>query len=220
MVVTASIMAHESRADMARKLMFDLGKSEMARIILDSITLSIQKGEANRENEWKNGRECLLKGVDSDWHVVLQDDAVIGPNFLQNAYGSITQSPEKTLISFYLGTGTPYPITVETSLRKAHASSWLSHYSLLWGVGFAVPGSMIRDIVEFCDGLPEKVEYDRKIGEYFRNQGKRVLYTNPSIIDHLDGDTLLGRRKNVIRKAHRYEEGIIGTFNQSVTEIK
>jgi hypothetical protein len=72
--------------------------------------------------------------------------------------------------------------------------AWLTHTTLLWGVGILIPTETIPTILTTPSALP----YDRRIGSHF----DQVLYTWPSLVDHADIPSLLHNR-GVERRAHR-----------------
>jgi hypothetical protein len=134
--------------------------------------------------------------VDSDWHVVLQDDAIPCDNFtthVESALGFLSDAGwDKSVVSFYTGTLRPQRERVASSVATADAvgATWLKSRSLMWGVGVAMPTFKIRQFLSWGkrhSGLP----YDVRIGTFARRNEMPVLYTVPSLVDHADGPSLV-----------------------------
>lgn len=193
--LSAAIMAVPERSEAARKLCEQLANQGLyARIIFDS-----------KRVEWDTGKRALLSyDDDADYHIVLQDDAIIGDNFVANAIRAIQEVPVRTLISFYVGTQRPYKISVKEAADKARqrGGSWLTFNTLLWGVGIAVP---TEDIPSIAYANSSIFAYDRRVGQFYKAIGRSVYYTFPSIVDHDDEvPSALDHTTNGRRVAHRF----------------
>lgn len=177
MKISVSIMAHPSRRRQAEKLLVQLAG---AGFIMRFITWD------QLNNEWDTGSRALAAGIGSgsDYHVVLQDDAILCPNFYDNVAAALAAVPQKSLVSLYTGTGRPLPDRVSNAVAKSANGSWLRFQTLLWGVGVAVPTAHIADLLEFVADRSEV--YDTRIGYAYMRQALPVYYTNPSLVDHDD----------------------------------
>lgn len=184
------IAAHPTRSMMAE----DLARQVGGQIVWDQ-----------GRGEWDTHRRALLVGaasVPEDSHViVLQDDALPVPDFPEHARDAIEVHPN-ALISFYVGTGRPRQPLVRKAITEAddHECAWLSCNSLLWGVGIAVPARYVAGIVQYRSNLP----YDQRLGAWSRRFQVPVVYTWPSLVDHLDTVGLVRHRKPAVKRiAHR-----------------
>src|SRR5690606_31733722 len=75
-----------------------------------------------RNNEWDTGaRAWRLHDPDADWHLVLQDDAILCPNFADRLHATLAQAPTGP-VSLYIGTGRPRQTQVQRALRDADGS--------------------------------------------------------------------------------------------------
>lgn len=169
------------------------------------IKTSIVYDEKNEE--WDTGKRSLQDfHPDAMWHIVLQDDAVLPPNFHETVC-SLLRHADFTLTSFYVGQCRPFPQRVNRAVGRAirSKSTWLEARSLYWGVGVAIPTNQINDVLEGvkdCD-LP----YDQRLGFYYDKNNMPVRYTLPSIVDHKDDGSLLpghDRRASSPRVAHQF----------------
>lgn len=201
-------MAHPKRKEWALDLEQKL-KSQGA--IVD-----ITWDKINRQ--WETAERALLKGTESHWHIVLEDDAIIGDNFYQNALKAISAVPEQSLISFYVGTHKPFGGQVTKAVEKAknEGASWLSFRRLNWGVGIAIKGNHIIPMLE--KARRSHLPYDEKIGLYYKSLYRKVYYTFPSIVDHRDEPSINKNTPKGKRVAHLYTDELID-FNDIVVQI-
>ena len=172
-------MAHPKRKDLVNTLFLTLCKSsENVTIVWD-----------RRNNEWDTGKRCLEMADETcDWTVIIQDDAVIGENFVKNVENYLRKA-EKTLTSFYLGRGRPYykEMLKVVAAAQENNCNLISIPHLYWGVCIALPSI---DCKEIAKEENEKV-YDAKIGNFYFKKGKQVIYTLPSLADHSHCQSLI-----------------------------
>lgn len=209
MKISVAVMAHPKRMVEAASLMTELLEYPFCdyRLITDA-----------DNSEWKTGKRALQVGIGmGEWHVVIQDDAILTPNFYENIERAITALDQKTLISLYTGTSRPIPGRVTAAVKAMPDGSFLRFMQLMWGVGLVIPSDHIAPMLEFVEDID--LQYDNKIGEFYCRQGLPVYYTVPSLVDHNDDiDSLLpghGRAINhEARKAHRLAGGLIEWTNK------
>lgn len=195
MRISIAIMAVPERLEQAKALEQEIhAQGGYSRIILDQT-----------RKEWHTGKRALLAyDEEAEWHIVLQDDAIIASNFLENVNRALREVPRRTLVSFYTGTHRPYRISVQQAVDKAKkmGGSWLTFNTLLWGVGIAIP---TEDIPSIAYARSSILAYDRRVGQFYKAIGKSVYYTFPSIVDHNDDmPTTLNHQTNGKRIAHQF----------------
>lgn len=204
MNISITIMAHSKRSKAANLLAYELGQYPFC-------DTSITWDEINEE--WHTGKRALLAGVGKgDWHVVIQDDAILSPDFYKNLEQMIYSLKQKTLISLYTGTARPLANRVAGAVRKTADGGFLRHHQLFWGVGIVIPTDHIMPMLEFVEDID--LQYDNKIGEFYCRNGLPVYYCIPSLVDHDDDtDTLIaghGRDINFEpRVAHKLATGLV-----------
>lgn len=211
MIITATVMAHPKREKQARELQRQL-------LAYPFYTTSITWDEINEE--WHTGKRALQAGLlagGGDWHVVIQDDAILTPDFYQNIEQMIYSLKQKTLISLYTGTARPLANRVAGAVRKTADGGFLRHHQLFWGVGIVIPTDHIMPMLDFVEDID--LQYDNKIGEFYCRNGLPVYYCIPSLVDHDDDiDSLLpghGRDINFEpRVAHRVAKGLVSWTNK------
>ena len=164
-------------------------------------------------SEWHTGKRALQDGIGKgDWHVVIQDDALLTPDFYNNIEGAIKALPVKTLFSLYTGTARPLKRRVSDAVAKAKDGDWLQSHQLYWGVGIVIPSDHIAPMLEFVE--PIDLQYDNKIGEFYCQNELPVYYCIPSLVNHDDdlGTLIAGHGTDVSpepRVAHRLAAGSI-----------
>lgn len=204
MKISIAIMGHPKRDQQIQDLLTQI---VWMRFCATTVALDTEN------SEWHTGKRALQAGIGvGDWHVVIQDDAIMTTNFYENLEGAIKALDQKTLISLYTGTSRPLPGRVKAAIDAAPDGSWLRHHQLFWGVGIVIPSDHIRLMLDFVENID--LQYDNKIGEFYCRQGLPVYYTVPSLVDHNDElDTLLpGHGRHISdepRKAHRLAGGLI-----------
>lgn len=204
MNITVAVMAHPKRRLQAEYL----GTILKYYPFMDVSIVYDEIGE-----EWHTGKRALLRGANrGDWHVVIQDDAILTPNFYENIEGAINSLDTKTLISLYTGTARPLPDRVSAAVEKAADGNMLESHQLFWGVGIALPADHIMPMLDYVEKI--ELQYDNKIGEFYRQNALPVYYTMPSLVDHDDdlGTLLEGHGHHISpepRKAHRLAAGLV-----------
>jgi hypothetical protein len=203
MNISITIMGHPKRDASIQKLLIAI--VNMQRFCDVSVTLDTEN------SEWHTGRRALLAGVGKgQWHVVIQDDAILTPDFYENIERAIAAIGDKTLISLYTGTSRPLGERVSAAVAKAKDGEFLRHHQLFWGVGIAIPSDHIEPMLEFVEDI--ELQYDNKIGEFYCQNGLPVYYTIPSLVDHDDdlGSLLEGHGiAPEPRVAHRLATGLV-----------
>ncbi len=215
MNITVAVMAHPKRKDRAEALALQLKKYPFM-----DVTISYDGVDAHtHQDEWANGCRAMMAGWErGDWHVVVQDDAILTPNFYENIEGAIANVPTRSLISLYTGMPRPMGKRVKLAVDKANDETWLSYWLLMWGVGLLIPSNHIKPMIDFVSDRDEP--YDTRIGIFYQRNMLPVYYTMPSLVDHDDEiDSLLDHGKaGGARVAHRLATGLI-TWNNKVISI-
>ncbi|GAA4391759.1 hypothetical protein [Tsukamurella soli] len=145
----------------------------------------------------------LADRSDADWLIVLEDDAVPCRDFLDRAADALAYAPS-VAVSFYVGTGRPLGRRIIRALLAAEQAGnvWLTNPGLLWGVGVALRADIVKPML---DGVTEiRRPYDERMGEWLASHKIPVAYTLPSLVDHEDGQSIIGTdRPEMVRKAHK-----------------
>lgn len=174
-----------------------------------------------QNSEWHTGRRALAYGIGkADVHVVLQDDAIINEHFFTNLEKALKAAPIRTCVSLYTGTVRPFNDRVTRAVATAKDGSWLSGYLLFWGVAIALPTEHIEPLLEFCD--TDDDPYDTRIGKFYFGNMTKVLYTNPSLVDHDDDIGSLIEGRDDLPQGKRVARNMIANdvdWTGTITEI-
>ncbi len=177
-----------------------------------------------KRNEWHTGNRALAAfDKDATHHLVIQDDAIVVPNFRRHAAEAIAALPhnDKALVSFYLGKGAPH--VAQPSIRAA--IPLLDEHELTWvggapttGVALALPTADIPALRRFANSPKVKDPYDERIWRWYSLRQRPIMATWPSLVDHVDGETVAHAVDQLQghRKAHRFAEPILPWSKKAV----
>lgn len=202
MKISVAIMAHPKRRVDAEAL---YGQLKLLPFVAPEVIYDQQN------EEWHTGERALRYGVGKgDWHVVLQDDAVLTPDFYANIESAIAAVPTKVLVSLYTGRSRPLAQRVQIAVDKAQDGEWLNFHMLLWGVGIMLPSDHIEPMLDFIN--EERwvdTPYDTRVGIFYQSNMLPIYYTMPSLVDHNDdlGSLLAHGKSEAPRVAHRLATG-------------
>lgn len=192
-MISVAVMAHRSR----EALVLDL---------VQSIDADVTVAWDQRNNEWDTGRRALCAyDRDAQWHVVLQDDAVVCRDLIAGLGHALERVPVNAAVGLYIGRERRENGRIARIAARADAEqcSWIHLPQLHWGVGLVVPVALIDDVVRTGDRT-HVVEYDRRLSSVFRKMRMPVWYPWPSLVDHRDEPSLLRHDRHEPRRAHRF----------------
>lgn len=208
--ISIAVMAHPDRAKEADKLFRKLGKFYSRALVFDK-----------DNNEWNTGVEALHAHTDSDYHVIIQDDAIIGPKFFENVFRAILYAPQNTALSFYTGKVRPFPKRVATAVATARNvnASYLQWDRLGWGVCFSLPTYQIDQMLGYVKG--SSLPFDQRISLFYNRYKLPVFYTNPSLVNHdyKLGSLIKNDYNQEPRVAHYFEPEEVEVWNERVVQI-
>lgn len=219
MKISVAVMAVPAREPQAEYL-----KAILSYMPFSDVSVVYDEAyKGNHDSEWNNGVASLRAGLGKgDYHVVIQDDALLTPHFYENIEGAIKNCPGgKALISLYTGKARPFPRRITDAVKRADEAqaTWLRHYLLIWGVGIIIPTDHIEPMLDYVADWTEP--YDTRIGIFYSRNRMPVYYTMPCLVDHDDelATAIPGHgTKPGARVAHRLATGLID-WNDIVTDI-
>lgn len=200
--VSVAVMAHPDRAAHVAGLLNRLDRAASVAWDTDGPATS------NPQRRWSNGmRAWDLHDRRADWHLVIQDDAVVADHMVAGVERALTYVPDRSVVSLYLGGGMLRAELVDQAVEAADraGAAWVSLAKLLWGVAVAVPVDLIDGMLDWCDRQYMR-RYDARVGRYFQLMGFRAAHTWPSLVDHRDDQSLCGHDV-APRKARRFHTG-------------
>lgn len=192
--LSVAVMAHEKRADLVPELVDRLGIGD-DQVVWDS----------GNNNRWDTGRRAMLAhDPDADFHMVIQDDAVVCRDLIPGLQAALDHVPPDALVCPYVGTRRPMAERVEAAVEQAEErrASWIVMQTLNWGVAIVVPTRTIPDMIAWADKLAIP-NYDKRVGQYYwRRLNWPTWHPWPSLVDHRDVPSLSGHGPD--RHAHRF----------------
>lgn len=155
--------------------------------------VSVDDGTAGcNSNHVATWMRLLAESPESDWLVVLEDDAVPVPGFKRQLALALSAAPTQ-VVSLYLGTG--HPSVWQPKIKKAVevADAWIVSEHLLHAVGYAMHAELVTEMLDYLDhdGM-RGVAIDSRITNWLRANRILVGYVNPSLVDHLDEESVIG----------------------------
>lgn len=180
MRVGIGIVAHHARLQMAERL----SRSIKADVI--SIDPGTIGAGSNHRRVWAE-----LSTYDTDWSVVLEDDALPVPDFRDQLTAALAAAPT-AIVSGYLGQLRPPRVQPQISevIARAYStgSHWITANDLFHAVGVAVRTELLDDMLT---RLRADMPIDQAIGNWARKRGHEIAYCWPSLVDHADTETLI-----------------------------
>lgn len=145
------------------------------------------KGAEGHLGVWGNCRRAwLAHDPKADYHVVIQDDAIVCKDFKKRAEEFITKhhkDGENRVFNFYFGN--------KRALRDQAVEGMKKGFTIKnrpsWGVAICMPTKLIKDMIEKCDDYHNSQD-DVRIGKYIVLRGLNIYYPLPSLIDHRVAD--------------------------------
>lgn len=220
-MIAIGVVSHIKREAMATQLASDV-EADFPPFIDDG-TLGC---EGNHRRVW-----TALADTDSEWCLVLEDDALPVQGFRTQVAAALTATPTD-VVSLYLGTGRPVwfemggrgsaqrlqPLIART--LDTTQACYLTAPKLFHAVAVAIRTPLVPSMLRHTEHSPKPIDF--AIGDWCISEGHTVAYTHPSLVDHLDEDTVItkhhdGEPRLQPRKAHRI--GKRTTWHPSVTEI-
>jgi hypothetical protein len=200
-VIPIAIVAHPKRTHLANRLAEYV---EAEAVLWDNEGRGVN---ANHLDAW----HWLAEGDPREFAVVLEDDAMPCREFREQLDMVLAVAPAG-VVSLYLGTGYPrqWQDSIATSVNPiGFDPHFLTAPVLLSGVGYAVHAELIEPMISSVSKRATVMPIDEAIGVFCRDIGHRVAYTNPSIVNHIDGESLIAERRDQqartgARRAYRF----------------
>jgi GR25 family glycosyltransferase involved in LPS biosynthesis len=170
-VVTIGICAHTARSTQAHNLAAATGAQFVCE---DDGSLGCA---GNHTKAW-----WQLALADSEWVLLLEDDAAPVDGFRDQLDQALTVSPSP-VVSLYLGTSRPrhWQLFVTNAVQCANQAdaSWITATHLLHCVGVAVKTELAPLMADWSANLDQPLD-DHPVGEH------TISYCWPSLVDHRD----------------------------------
>lgn len=180
MILSASVMAHPDRAPLVEELLTALDRPVPVHWDPEG------PPSGNSDRVWRVARGgWQLHDPAADWHVLIQDDALVCRDFLAGLERALEAIPQDVVVSPYLGQGgaTGQRWARVGAAADRQRASWVQSAKLGWGVAICLPTRLIPDMIERADrmtGVPD----DMRVAGWSTRRRGQVWYTWPSLVDH------------------------------------
>ena len=171
MKISYSIMAHPKREYFAK----DIAKKLNCSIFWDK-----------DNNIWNTCKGSWLLAENSDYHFVIQDDAILCKNFKKVVKDFITKSIKEngeTAFQLYFGRNSNV-VKKEKAINGCVISDICA-----WGVAIGIPTRLIKEMITFGNGY-NAWQDDVKIKYYLKSKGIKTVFPVPCFVDHRELETL------------------------------
>ncbi len=137
----------------------------------------------------------------ANYHLVVQDDAIIGKNFRINVLKQIDKHPDHAF-SFYFGNRKRF---LETA-KKADINGGIEMWWISWGVAICLPTKIIPGLLNFFPTIKGHLTKhdDTVIANYLAKIKMPVWYPMPSLVDHRDEKSLVESDPGGGRRAYKF----------------
>lgn len=195
MTVSYAIMAHPSRAAWVDELLEQMGDTPVAWAKPPWAT------PKHHEPIWRTKREALQTHGDTDYHCVIQDDAILCHGFKDRVEAL---EPGDRVTNLFYRDKRAYREAARMArlgYDRGYFTAPVTKYTPL-GVGVMVPTHHIRDLIAYCDEVDDRGGDDPRMKKWMRARGIELFVPLPSLVDHRISKSLIGHP--IQRKAWRF----------------
>lgn len=163
--------------------------TDLARLVGGVVTVDDGSAGADRNHLKAWDITCT---AESEWAVVLEDDAIPVPGFLEQATQALTVAPAD-VVSLYLGRSRPRrwqdQITRATGKAADRGACWILSTHLLHAVAVAIRTDLREDWLDWAHD--HDLPIDQRLSAWCLAREHKVAYTWPSLVDHRDETSLI-----------------------------
>jgi len=182
--VSFTVMAHPKRQEWAEELAVQ-------------IPATITWDEKNDRHD-TGLRAIKAHGANVTHHCVVQDDAILSPDFRETVEQLVKYpDPESPISLYYGGKGKSSSAHASAhNLAQTNNAKWLIRKGPIWGPAIIYPVATILSLVKFFEKSVVE-NYDRRVMRYYQSVNKDCWYTIPSLVEHRqeDNPSLCGHDK-------------------------
>ena len=181
-----AIMAHQSR----------LGRAvELVTRLPAALTTTLHLADAASRDVWGTAQRAWEAAPACDWHIVVQDDAVLADDFVEAARAALTaRGDENCVVSFFsFAKSTVHP-----------PGTWLELTgNTLYAVALAIPTRLVSSMLLWTEmnekrgeatlgwGTSPKTRHDdKRILDWCKASKIPAYVTCPNIVDHDPGPSI------------------------------
>lgn len=127
-----------------------------------------------------------LAPEDSDYHFVIQDDAILCKDFKKKVHDfvqKILKTTNGNYIAFQLYIGRDRLLRGETVINSAFEKGFFINNVSMWGVAIGMPTKYIDKMIQFGNGYPAWQD-DTKIKYFLKSVNLKTAFPVPCLVDH------------------------------------
>lgn len=193
--ISFAVVNHPDRKEWGRDLAAELLKVGPTEVAYDE---RLEGAEANHI------RALAAAAPGAEWHMVVEDDAVLSSRFGELLPEALEAYPDH-IVSAY--TGQLFPRHRQDDfIRAASMGVDLVADYVAHGVANAYPADIIEPLTDWID--PGGIPVDEQISHFAQHHGVPVVYLTPSLVDHRDEGSVLPatawQPRKPGRTAHRF----------------
>ncbi len=190
MNVSLAIMAHPSRAAWVDELQETLGDVPVAWAQPPYAT------PHDRGAVWRTCREALLLHTDAPFHCIVQDDAVLGGDFIDRLERMVEAGDYLYMLFWRPKQG--FPVEYHMAHRARRHGFFIKDGGSMLGVGMVYPTARIDDLIAFADAEEPSMSDDERVKTWSVARGVQTYVPIPSLVNHRGEVSLVwhgGRRR-------------------------
>lgn len=192
--ISVAIRAHPKRAAWVSALLERLDAP--AEVVWD-----------RRNDPWDTGSRALLAAdPQADYHLVIEDDAIICWNLVAGCRRALAHVPEGHPVGLYVGQNHEI-IDGLFDRGRADGRSWLAYFGPWWGVGLMIPAADAERLVEWAEKECKTPKYDTRIALFYKRREMTCWYTIPSLVEHrsmVENPSLANPGQTLDRRAYGF----------------
>lgn len=197
MDIAIGVVAHTARLTQAQQLANQVNANYIS---VDDGTLGV---EANHRKVWEK-----LARHNTDWCLVLEDDAQPVDNFTDQLHSTLAVAPSPA-VSLYLGHHQHWHWYPARQKRLAEAGAqadqqdacWIMSSDIAHGVAVAIQTEIVADMLNHTQHSKRPIDY--AVRQWLRDTGRAYAFSWPSLVDHADWPTLVKHHDKRPRKQPR-----------------
>lgn len=183
MKISIALMCHVSRVEFIPYLKSKLGE---CKVFIDDGHLGVKK----------NSIRCWASfDKTADYHLVIQDDAIICEDFFGRCKKYLDS--KKEIVSFFMS----------KRLKEENLEEDENFFYRNWltgAVGLAIKTEYIPELLSFMNSQRMNND-DTIIANFFKKKGIKISYSKPSLVDHRHGIESIVEKKIVTNRRTAYE---------------
>lgn len=142
------------------------------------------------ESLWEVREGCLqLADRSADYHVMLQDDALLCADFIPKLEAVLAEGHE-VICLYYRAKNKRKFHELNEAANAGYEAGGFTYPDLMWGVGMAIKTADIDALITYGGPVSEEHRHewagseDRVIREFYRRKGVPTYYPLPSLVSH------------------------------------